>query len=549
MKYRSWLKALAVATLVTVSAGSAWACTVFMVGKNATVDGSVMTSHTCDGWYDQRIQIIPGGPHKAGEMVPIHKNICYQTRPKAELQLVGEIPQVPETYTYFHVGYPFMNEKSVVMGEYTWGGRDENLCEEKGWMMIEQLQALALQRAATARDAIRIMGELAEKYGYADGGEAVSVADKNGEVWLFEICGPGPLWTPESGKPGAIWVAQRIPDDGFAMGANRARIAEIEWDNKNDFMYSSNIRSFAQDMGWWKDGEPFVFHKIYNPNPYGSPYYQQRREWRAYTLIEPSLKLDPNLAEQYPLVIKPSKKLSVQDLMAVYRDNLEGTPYDLTTGLAAGPFGTPTRYATPKGVRPENRKGNDWDRSISLFRCSYSFVSQVRPDMPDPIAAVLWFGEDQPSTTLYMPIYAGTTEVPRPYAVGKRHEFDRDSAWWAWNFVGNWADLKFSHMIQDIRQVQQQLEGKYFLELPQADKKALEYYQKDPKLAVDFVNRFVNENLTEGLDTWWNLAWHLVGKYHDGMVISPDGSFSTPGYPTWWLEKVGFGDTDAEPKH
>ena len=549
MKYRSWLKALAVATLVTVSAGSAWACTVFMVGKNATVDGSVMTSHTCDGWYDQRIQIIPGGPHKAGEMVPIHKNICYQTRPKAELQLVGEIPQVPETYTYFHVGYPFMNEKSVVMGEYTWGGRDENLCEEKGWMMIEQLQALALQRAATARDAIRIMGELAEKYGYADGGEAVSVADKNGEVWLFEICGPGPLWTPESGKPGAIWVAQRIPDDGFAMGSNRARIAEIEWDNKNDFMYSSNIRSFAQEMGWWKDGEPFVFHKIYNPNPYGSPYYQQRREWRAYTLIEPSLKLDPNLAEQYPLVIKPSKKISVQDLMAVYRDNLEGTPYDLTTGLAAGPFGTPTRYATPKGVRPENRKGNDWDRSISLFRCSYSFVSQVRPDMPDPIAAVLWFGEDQPSTTLYMPIYAGTTEVPRPYAVGKRHQFDRDSAWWAWNFVGNWADLKFSHMIQDIRQVQQQLEGKYFLELPQADKKALEYYQKDPKLAVDFVNRFVNENLTEGLDTWWNLAWHLVGKYHDGMVISPDGSFSTPGYPTWWLEKVGFGDTDAEPKH
>ena len=549
MKYRSWLKALAVATLVTVSAGSAWACTVFMVGKNATVDGSVMTSHTCDGWYDQRIQIIPGGPHKAGEMVPIHKNICYQTRPKAELQLVGEIPQVPETYTYFHVGYPFMNEKSVVMGEYTWGGRDENLCEEKGWMMIEQLQALALQRAATARDAIRIMGELAEKYGYADGGEAVSVADKNGEVWLFEICGPGPLWTPESGKPGAIWVAQRIPDDGFAMGANRARIAEIEWDNKNDFMYSSNIRSFAQEMGWWKEGEPFVFHKIYNPNPYGSPYYQQRREWRAYSLIEPGLKLDPNLAEQYPLVIKPSKKLSVQDLMAVYRDNLEGTPYDLTTGLAAGPFGTPTRYATPKGVRPENRKGNDWDRSISLFRCSYSFVSQVRPDMPDPIAAVLWFGEDQPSTTLYMPIYAGTTEVPRPYAVGKRHEFDRDSAWWAWNFVGNWADLKFSHMIQDIRQVQQQLEGKYFLELPQADKKALEFYQKDPKLAVDFINRFVNENLTEGLDTWWNLAWNLVGKYHDGMVISPDGSFSTPGYPTWWLEKVGFGDTDAEPKH
>lgn len=549
MNRRSWFKALAAAALVTMTAGSAFACTVFLVGKNATVDGSVMTSHTCDGWYDQRLQIIPGGTHKAGEMVPIHKNICYQTRPNKELQLAGEIPQAPETYTYFHIGYPFMNEKSVVMGEFTWSGRDENLCEEKAWMMIEQLQVLALQRASTAREAIKIMGELAEKYGYADGGESLSVADKSGEVWLFEICGPGPLWTPESGKPGAIWVAQRIPDDGFAMGANRARIAEIGWDDKDNFMYSSNIKTFAQEMGWWKDGEPFVFHKIYNPQPYGSAYYQQRREWRAYSLVEPSLKLDPNQAEQYPLVIKPSKKLSVQDLMAIYRDNLEGTPYDLTTGMAAGPFGTPTRYATPKGVRPENRQGNDWDRSISLFRCSYSFVAQVRPGMPDPLAAVLWFGEDQPSTTLYMPIYAGTTEIPAPYTMGKRHEFDRDSAWWAWNFVGNWADMKFSYMIQDIKAVQQQLEGKYFMELPQVDKTALEYYQKDPKQAVAFINRFVNENLNEGLDAWWNLGWHLVGKYHDGMVISPDGTFKTPGYPTWWLEKVGFGDTDAEPKH
>jgi dipeptidase len=548
MRNGTWLRRTLLTVLLVFVASSAFACTVMMVGKNATVDGSVMTTHTCDGWYDHRIQVIPGGTHKPGEMVPIHKNICYMTRPNKELVQVGEIPQVEKTYTYFHTGYPFMNEKSLIMGEYTWSGRDENLNEDKAWMMIEQLQVLALQRTATARDAIRVMGELAEKYGYADGGEALSIADTKGEIWLFEICGPGPLWTPESGKPGAVWVAQRIPDDGFAMGSNRARIGEIDWNDKENFMYSSNIKSFAEEMGWWKEGEPFVFHKIYNPQPYGSPYYQQRREWRVYTLIDPELKLDPNAAEQYPLVIKPPKKLSVQDLMAVNRDYLEGTRFDLTKGLAAGPFGNPNRYQTPKDVRPENRKNNDWDRAISIFRCSYSFVGQVRPDMPDPLAGVLWFGEDAPHSTLYMPIYAGTTEVPKPYTVGKRHVFDRESAWWAWNFVSNWADLKFSYMIEDIREAQRLHENKYFLELPQVDKKAVELYGKDPKQAVAYVTRYVNETLTKGLEDWWELGWTLVGKYYDGMIMQPDGTYKNVGYPTEWLEAVGFGDTDAEPK-
>lgn len=525
---------------------AALACTSVMVGKKASANGEVLVSYTCDGWYDHRLVVVPGGTHKKGEMVDVNQNVCIQTRGNTPLKKVGQIPQVEKTYTYFHVGYPIMNEKSVVMGEYTWSGREENACQA-GWFMIESLQILGLQRAATAREAIKVMGELAEKYGYGDGGEALTIGDKN-EVWLFEITGPGPLWTPESGRPGAVWAAVRVPDDSYAMGSNRSRIGEIDFNDRDNYMYSSNVKTFAQDMGWWKEGEPFVFHKLYNPAPYGSPYYQQRREWRVYNLLSPGVKLAEDAAEQYPLFQKPDKPLTIQDLMAMNRDVLEGTRFDMTKGLAAGPFGSPTRYALTKDQKPGNRKGNDWNRSINLFRCSYSFVAQIRPDMPDALAAVSWFGEDQPITTVYTPVYAGTKKVPESWSIGDRTKFDQKSTWWAFNFVGNWADLRFNAMIKDIRAEQQRLEGKFFAAQPDFEKKALDEYKKDPKKAADMITDYVNDNMKEVHRDWWALAWNLVGKYSDGYGMTPEGKQTTLGYPTEWLEKVGFGDDDAEPK-
>ena len=543
---RSSMRIFVLGTVLCLAmAGAALACTSVMVGKKATADGSVMVSYTCDGWYDARLDIRHGGKHKKGEMVPVYKNVCYQTKPNTPLVKVGEIPQVEKTYTYFHVGYPIMNEKSVVMGEYTWGGREENECQN-AIFMIEQLQVLGLQRGATAREVIKIMGELAEKYGYADGGEALTVGDKD-EIWLFEITGPGPLWTPESGKPGAVWAAVRCPDDSYAMGSNRSRIAEIDFDDKDNYMYSPNVKSFAEEQGWWKEGEPFVFHKIYNPEPYGSPYYQQRREWRAYNLLSPSVKLAEDAAEQYPLFQKPDKPVAPQDLMALCRDVLEGTRFDMTKGMAAGPFGTPTRYAVTKDMKPEDRKGNDWNRSISLFRCSYSFIGQVRDTLPEPLAAVAWFGEDQPITTCYMPIYAGTKTVPESYNTGDRIKFDPKSTWWAFNFVGNWADLNFAAMIGDIRAEQKRLEGKFFAEQADFEKKAAELYKKDPKKASEMITKHVDDYMTQVDKDWWALAWDLVGKYNDGYRISSD-TLEPLGYPTDWLKAVGFGDHDAEPK-
>lgn len=526
-------------------AEAAWACTSVFAGRKATADGSILISYTCDGWYDHRLKVIPGGAHKEGEMVPIYHNICTLTRPGRELKKVLEIPQVAKTYTYFHVGYPIMNERSVIMGEYTWGGRDESECQA-GAFMIEQLQVLGLQRAATAREAIQVMGELAEKYGYGDGGEALTIGDRD-EAWLFEICGPGPLWTPESGKAGAVWAAVRCPDDSYGMGSNRSRIAEIDFDDKENYMYSSNVKSFAEEMGWWKEGEPFVFHKIYNPQPYGSPYYQQRREWRSYGLLSPSVQLAEDSAEHYPLFQKPDKPLKPQDLMALCRDVLQGTRFDMTQGMDAGPFGTPTRYAVPGGMKPEGRKGNDWNRSISLFRCSYSFVGQVRKDLPDPLAAVAWFGLDQPITTCYMPIYAGTQQVPDSYYTGDRVTFDTKSTWWAFNFVGNWADLNFSAMMEDITEAQRTLEGKFFNDQKSFETEAAEAYAKDPKAGVAMIDKYVNESMKKVHDDWWALAWTLVGKYNDGYRITDKG-FQALGYPTNWLKAVGFGDQDAEPK-
>jgi dipeptidase len=537
MKCKKLIIALFVILMLTTILGmGAYAdCTSIPVGKDASVDGSVMTTHTCDGWYDARLVVVPGQTFEPGVMTPIYKNICILTRPDKELIKVGEIPQVEKTYTYYHIGYPFMNENQIMIGETTFGGRSEF---ENGdaWMMIEQLEDLGLARAKTARECVEIMGALAEKYGYGDGGECLTVTDPN-EVWQFEIMGPGPLWTPASGKPGAVWVAQRIPDGEVGVSANRARIGEIDLNNKDYFMASSNIFTLGEELGFYdsKGSKPFSFYEVYAPK---DSFYNRRREWRVLSLVAPSLNLDPD-AERYPFSVKPDKKLSVQDLMAIKRDHYEGTEFDLTQGMAAGPFGNPNRYPTPSKVRPEDRKSFDWERAISMFRCSYSFISQARSWLPDPIGGVLWFGEDAPHSTCYIPFYCQITEVPESFTTGSRLIFDKNFAWWAFNFVSNWADLKYSYMIEDIKAAQKEVEGDFFAMQSAVEMAALDLYKKDPALAVKYLTNYSNDAANRAVNRWWKLADELVAKYDDGYVNALD----SVGYPTWWLEEVGFGDT------
>lgn len=520
------------------------ACTVVAAGKDATDTGAVQVAHTCDGWYDHRIQIVEGGKHAEGETVDIYNDPCTAT--KKDPELVGTVPQVPETYTYFNIGYPFMNEKGVIISEFTWNGRSE-ISYNQGLLVVANLEMLGLQRAATARECVQVMGALAEQYGYCDGGECLLVADQN-EVWIFEVCGGGPLWTPESGTPGAHWAARRVPDDQVFVGANRSRLGVIDFNDTENFMWSTDITALPEQLGWWKQGEDFNFSLIFNPTPYGYPFYASRREWRAFSLLAPSQEfelIDRN--SHYEFSIVPDEPVSIQKIMhEIYSDHLEGTEYDMTKGLAAGPFGNPTRWQLASGQKPEAMKDHDWEREIAQFRCTYSFVAELRPDMPAGVGSLLWFGQDSPDTTVYVPLYAGTTEVPESWATGDRKNFDPNCAWWAFNFVNNYCNLNWAAMYPVIRERKFALEQEFFDKQAEVEAEAVRLYESgDEAAARAYLTNYVNEGMNHVEDEWWAFAGELVGHFYDGMRIEEDGSSTNLGYPTEWLEAVGFGETSA----
>ncbi len=541
------LNVLFLATIFAVTliiARRARACTTMGAGRLASADGSVLITHSCDGWYDARVKIIKGGSHTPGEMLPIYNVMCHANHPAEPLRKVGEIPQAAHTYTYFNIAYPFMNEKQIIIGEYTWTGRPE-LPSPEGIFYIENLEAIALARCATARDTVRLMGEFAEKYGYADGGETLVVGDPR-EAWVFEIIGAGKDWHPGCGRPGAHWAARRIPDDGFFVGANRSRLGVLDFDDENTIAGTS-LTDLPQEMGWWTPDEPFNFSQIFNPEPYGYAFYASRREWRVLNLVAPSGKF-PILSchESYPFSVVPDKPLEVSDLMEIYSDHLEGTEYDLTKGLAAGPFGCPVRYFTPASSRPENRKSDDWERSIAIYRCSYSFVAQCRSWLPDCIGGVLWFGEGSPDTTVYVPIYCGASEIPTEWSDFKSHVFDKKSAWWPFVLVNNWAQLRWNAMYPDIRTRRSEFEGKFFTAQGEFENEIISLMlQGRLDEAVSRVTEYTCSNMNDLCDNWWNFAFELIGKYHDGAIMTPRGEMTTPGYPTEWLEQTGFGDSSA----
>ena len=542
--YRRMLFLVLAIVLMATCAVSASACTTVAVGKDASDTGSVLVAHTCDGWYDHRIQIVEGGKHAAGEEVEIWNDPCTLT--KNEATLTGTIPQAEETYTYFNTGYPFMNEKGVVMSEFTWSGDYNNFYNGEGMFVIANLEMLGLQRAATAREAVQVMGALAEKYGHCDGGECLLVADKN-ETWIFEICGPGPLWTPDSGKPGAHWAARRVPDDQVFVGANRSRLGVLDFNDTENVMVSTDIKAWPTELGVYTEGDEFNFTNIFNPNPYGYMFYASRREWRAFSLIAPSKDFPVvDRWHHYDFTIVPDAPVSKQQIMHdIYSDHLEGTPYDLTTGAAAGPFGNPTRWQVPSSMKPET--GEDWERIIAQFRCTYSFVAELRQDMPGELGSVLWFGADSPDTTVYVPIYAGTTEVPEQWSTGDRKNFDQNCAWWAFNFVNNYANLNWNAMYPVIRERKFEIENKLFAEQADVDAAAMALYNKgDLAGAKKYVTEYVNKTMNDVNEAWWAFAWELVGHYYDGMVINEDGSSDNLGYPTEWLVEVGFGQTSLD---
>ncbi len=498
-------------------------CTSIVVTKGASVDGSLMTTHSCDGGYDFLLDIIPGKKFDKGAKRPVLKGAGFGTETGRIPRIVGEIPQAEKTYTRFQVAYPFMNEKQLGIGETTIGGR-RDLYNPEGFFDIIELEKVALERCTTAREAIKLMGSLATKYGYSDYGECLTLVDKK-EAWFFEIFGPGPL------DIGAVWAAQRIPDGHIGVSANQSRISTLDLKKSDYYMASENVYSLAEEMGWYDpDGkESFKFNKAYSPE---KSLYCSRREWRVIKTMNPDMDVNPWDLE-FPFSIKPAKKVSPQDLMALHRDSYQGTEFDMTKGLAAGPFGNPNRWAGNRGDVKEGYVG--WERPIAIFRCAYAIVLQVRDWLPDPVGGLVWFLEDDPKTSCYMPMYCGMTEVPGSFKTGRLDEFNKKSAYWAFNFVSNWANLKYSYMKKDIEKEYTKQETDFFSKVAEVDKIAALLYKEDPKLAVKYVNDFSNSTAVQLVSDWWKLSDYLVAKYSDGYVKR-----KSVGYPMEWLEKVEF---------
>jgi dipeptidase len=545
-----------------------FACTTTIVGKDASADGSVMVSHSDDGLGDGSLVYVPAMDHKPGSVrqvyystsamgfkpqwggVESHRIIAkdrgraYNKKGVPPSIPLGSIPQVAHTYAYFEANYGVMNEHQLSIGECTDKAKVEPEPEpSKRIFYSAELSCVALERTKTAREAIKLMGELIETYGYYGTGETLLVADPN-EGWVMEMT------AYDMNGTGGVWVAQRVPDDQFFVAANQFRIRDLR-PNSDDMMFSKNIFDIAKAKGWWKpESGPLDFAAVYGDGEFHHPYYSLRRIWRAQSLVAPSLKLSPwvdgALTRAYPFAIKPDNKLSVKDLFAVHRDNYEGTPFDLTQGLAAGPFGDPNRFeGQAEGTADKEGKlttvVGEFERPLNIYRCVYAYVNQSRKWLPDAIGGVVWFGPDRPATSVLMPFYAGALDLPDAIQTADILKFDRNSMWMAFNYVANYAILKYAYMIEDIRAVRDRFENSAFGSQTDLEEKALTHWNAgDQKGARKMLTQYSENNAAAVLADWWKLSENLYLKYNDGYLNTSEAIAKPLFYPAWWLKQVGY---------
>jgi dipeptidase len=527
-------------------------CTVIGVGRLATADGSVITSHT-DCCSECRVHVVPARTYPKGAMAPVHWGMVYfgggddrHTLPLGDYgKVIGQIPQVEQTYAYFHTGYSQMNEHQLAIGESTCSQRralDVPFVEglTRQIMTVEQAQVFALQRCRTAREAVRLIADLVEKYGFlpsCGGSEALCIADPR-ELWVVEICSVGPRWTPESGKPGAIWAARRVPDDHVVVIANYFRIREIDLKNP-DFLASPNYMQEAIDRGWYDPagGQPFVWQEAYAP-----PIREGNlsRMWLIFSTLAPSLKDWPRRrmegpagpgtlynqfiegAAFYPFSVKPEKPLSVKDVMAFQRSTFEDTIYDMTWDPAwmvpagAGqyeksPLATPF---LPHDMETVLRIRHH--RTIATQ--GYGMVAQLRSWLPDPIGGIYWFYIDNPFVSTYVPIYAGVTDVSPLYKTYDYGTFSDDSARWAVDFVEKLMLLRWQSAVKDLREVRDPLEAGFFSAQPEVEKEAAEMLARDALGAKKFLTDLTISRMEQIVKMYRELRLKLLTKYSgDGV--------------------------------
>lgn len=511
MKAKTKLSSVLLGTaLLTLCTQYSSACTNFIVGKSASVDGSVMCTYNADD-YGLFIGLahFPAGKHAKGEMRQIYN---WDT---GEYQ--GQIPEAPVTYNV--IGN--INEYQVTIGETTYGGREE-MVDTTGTIDYGSLIYIALQRSKTAREAIKVMTTLTNEYGYCSEGETFTICDPN-EAWIMEMMGKG------NGSNGTVWVAVRIPDNAICGHANQSRIDRFLTYNKKDVLYSKDVISFAKSKGWYQGKDKDFSWK----NTYAKPDFEGRRfcdarVWSFFNHFQDmteylpwALGKDPN-AKDMPLFIIPNKKLSVRDLEMCMRDHYEGTPLSVDSADIGGGIWQMPYRPTPLTFTCDGKKYFN-ERPVSTQQTGFTYVSQMRNFMPREIGGVLWFGNDDPNMIAFTPIYCGNTVQPNCYNTpgADAVTFSADNAFWVCNWVSNMIYPRYSQMFGSLKMVRDSLEQSYFERQAPTESKAMRMYQTDKLSALKYLNQYSNETAEQMLDRWKKLAVFLIVKYND-MAVKPD---------------------------
>ncbi len=510
-------------TIFILSAVATLACTNFIASPKATKDGSVIVTYTCDGEFHPHLRNTPAADHGPDDYFEI-KNWGGK--------VLGQVKQPAHTYAVVNL----QNEHQLSIGETTTGGRPE-LTNPDGLIHYWHLMKLTLQRARTAREAIQIMGELVDEYGYSSSGESFAIGDPD-EAWIMEMVGPGP------GGQGAHWVALRVPDGCVSAYANLGRIGTFDWDDEDECLHSgTSMVDFARTNGWY-DGktEDFNWREAFHPTTAQKLRYTATRVWSLFRRCAPSQEFASDFhrgvsdAEPYPLWIKPDHKLDVSAVFDLMRDHYEGTEYDMSEGVDSGPYGNPSRWR-PMGFDVDG-KSYTWERPISTQQTGFSMVTQSRSWLPDAVGGVTWYGLDDTWFTCYVPLYCGISEVPVSYTRGSLGQFSWDSAWWTFNFVSNFAALKYSYMSPDIRTVQDKIEGQFLALQPAIEKTAVELAKTNPELMQTFLTDYSVQHAEDVVHKWRDLGEYLLTTYNDGYVKDAEGRVTEQGYPEAWLRAV-----------
>lgn len=529
-------------------ANTSVACTNFLITKGATTDGSTMITYVADSHtlYGE-LYFWPAADYPDSAMLNIYE---WDTG-----KYLGKIPQTKHTYQV--VGN--MNENQVAIGETTFGGRKELQSQAGAIMDYGSLIYIALQRSRSAREAITVMTDLVRYYGYCSEGESFSIADPN-EAWILELIGKG------EGQKGAVWVAMRIPDGYISGHANQARITHFPLSDPKNCLYSSDVISFAQEKGWFNGkNTDFSFSDTYAPVDFSGARFCEARVWSGFRKVNKQMDRyetyilgkitydDNNYANnRMPLWIKPDTLLSVKDVMNIMRDHYEGTALDMTKDIGGGPFNSPYRW------RPMEWKVDSvqylHERAISTQQTGFSFISQSRSNLPNPIGGLLWFGVDDTYSTCYMPIYCGIKSIPGPLRVGNGDmlTWSDSSAFWTFNEVANFCYSRYKDMIVDVQKVQKSLESKFINFIPLIDQAALALWNKgDKDLACQYLTDHSVSQVDYTVKQWKDLFHYLIVKYKDGNIMKErNGQFERnesgklpvmplqPPYPDWWYRKI-----------